>query len=222
MTRAFSAGWNLASLGTWTTVLAMVSSKPQGEPSGAAAEAYEADAELVSRARTGDRKALNAIYRTHRAAVGRHVLMLTHDASAVDDLVQDTFITAFDRLDQYTGSSRLSTWLHGIALNLARNHRAKGRRRRGLLERFWRRDEAESTEHPEGAAREKESLAVLYRALDELDAGKREAFILRVIEQVPLHEASEVLGAPIATVSYRARQAETAVRQYLKQHGVEA
>ena len=185
------------------------------------AEAYAADAELVGRARTGDRRALNEMYRAHRAAVGRHVLMLTNDPSVVDDLVQDTFMVAFDRLEQYTGTCRLSTWLHGIALNLVRNHRAKQRRRRGLLERFMPRRERESSEGPEGATRERQALRLLYDALEELDTDKREAFILRVIEQMSLHEAAEVLGAPIATVSYRTRQAEAVLKRRLAEQGVE-
>lgn len=185
------------------------------------AAAYAADAELVGRARTGDRRALNEIYKAHRAAVGRHVLMLTNDASSVDDLVQDTFLTAFDRLEQFTGTCRLGTWLHGIALNLSRNHRAKRRRRKGLLDRFWHREEKLSTEGPEEVSRESDALRLLYAALDELDADKREAFILRTIEQVSLHDASEITGAPIATISYRARQAEAFVRRRLADQGVE-
>jgi RNA polymerase sigma-70 factor (ECF subfamily) len=188
-----------------------------------ASEAHAADAELVARARTGDQRALNAIYRGHRRAVGRHLLMLTHDASAVDDLVQDTFVTAFSKLEQYTGNSRLGTWLHGIAVNIARNHRSKRTRRRGLFDRFVRPGVTQAASATADAGtREREALAALYRALDELTSDQREAFILRVIEDVPLQDAAEVLGAPIATISYRARQAQARVRQCLQDQGVTA
>ena len=178
------------------------------------------DAELAARARSGDRLALAEIYRRHRAAVGRHVLMHARDPAAVDDLVQDTFVTAFDQLERYTGRCRLSTWLHGIAINVARNHRRKQRRRRGLLQRVFAPRES-SPASAEEHTRERRAMDALYVALDALPSDQRDAFVVRVLEQVPLAEAAEVLGAPIATISYRARQAEQKVRTRLSQGGIE-
>lgn len=186
--------------------------------------ARAADAELVARARTGDRLALAEIYRTHRKAVGQHLCMLTQDRATVDDLVQDTFVLAFGQLERFTGRSQLSTWLHGICINIARNHRRKHSRRRGILERVFgaqtehepRREAADET------VREQAAMNALRDALDELPTAQREAFTLRVLEQLSLAEAAEVLQCPIATVSYRTRQAESRVRAYLDARGVTA
>ena len=174
------------------------------------------DVELAARARAGERGAMAEIYRRHRRAIGRSLLLLVHDAASVDDLVQDTFVTAFDRIDRYHGECRLSSWLHGIALNVARNHRARRRRRQGLLERFmkpWSRPVSPTPEHD---LQDREALAQLYTVLDELPDDQREAFILRVIDGVSLEEASRILGASVATISYRTRRAETIVRQRLE------
>lgn len=176
----------------------------------------QGDVELVTQARMGERGAMAEIYRQHRRGIGRSLLLLTHDPSAVDDLVQDTFLTAFDRLDRYSGECKLASWLHGIALNVARNHRARGRRRQGLLRRWFGGRSEASARTPERDLGERESLQQLYAVLDELPQPQREAFIVRIIDQIPLAEASEILGASVATISYRARKAEAIVRQKLE------
>jgi RNA polymerase sigma-70 factor (ECF subfamily) len=55
----------------------------------------------------------------------------------------------------------------------------------------------------------------LYDALERLPEEQREAFVLRVIEQVSLREAAEILAVPDSTVSYRAQRAETQLRKWL-------
>jgi RNA polymerase sigma-70 factor (ECF subfamily) len=183
-------------------------------PGGGPVPLPEDEVELATRARLGERLAMAEIYRRHRRAIGRSLLLLTRDAAAVDDLVQDTFITAFARLPKYRGDCRLGSWLHGIALNVARNHRARRRRRQGLIERFLRPVTGPSRS-PEHDMQEREALSRLYAVLDELPDEQREAFILRVIDGVSLEEASKILGASLATISYRARRAEAVVRQRL-------
>jgi RNA polymerase sigma-70 factor (ECF subfamily) len=176
----------------------------------------QGDVELVTRARMGERGAMAEIYRLHRRGIGRSLLLLTHDAAAVDDLVQDTFLTAFDRLHRFSGDCKLSTWLHGIALNVARNHRARRRRRQGLLRRWFGGRSEASSRTPERDLGERESLHRLWAVLDELPVAQREAFIVRIIDEVPLAEASRILGASVATISYRARKAEALVRQKME------
>ena len=193
-------------------------------PQSQAGGARGADLALAQRARAGDRRALGEIYESYRRGVGRHLLALVHDRAAIDDLVQETFVTAFAQLGRYDGTSRLSTWLHGIALNHGRNYLAKRRRRARLL---GAQGAAPGTAPgaaaaADQAAREAQALDLLYAALDRLPAPQREAFVLRIIEQRPLKEAAEILRAPVATVSYRARQAEARVRELLAEQGIES
>ena len=181
------------------------------------------DLALVERARAGDRRALRRIYETQRRGVGRHLLRLLGDPAVVDDLVQETFVTAFRQLDRYDGTARLSTWLSGIARNLARNHHAKVRRRRHLLEAHGPGPGAmpQAAPAPDATARQRQALDLLYAALDTLPAPQREAFVVRILERRPLEEAARILDAPVATVSYRARKAEARVRALLRERGIE-
>src|SRR5690606_21569694 len=139
--------------------------------------------------------------------VAAQIQRMTGDPASVDDLVQEVFIAAFAHLGSFRGDSQFQTWLYRIATNKVRNWWDSDQRRR--------RRELRSTEVPEpsfGTPDEdleaREHRERLYRALGSLSAKLREAFVARVIEGMSLQEASEALGVPVSTVSYRTRRAE--------------
>lgn len=170
---------------------------------------------MVARARAGEDAALREIYEQHAAAVTRRLAHVTGDPELARDLTQDAFVTAFDRLDRFRGDSSLGTWLHAIAFNHLRDRRKKARREQSLWERLRGRPTMQPVE-PDRDLQAREDLARLQAALARLDDAQREAFVLRVVEQLSLEEAAAILGARVATVSYRARRAEEKVRAYFE------
>jgi RNA polymerase sigma-70 factor (ECF subfamily) len=87
-------------------------------------------AELVERARKGSAAAFSQIVRLYQSRVRGFIGRFVRDASAVEDLAQDTFVRAYRALANYRGESSLAVWLLGIARNLALVHlRDEGRRR---------------------------------------------------------------------------------------------
>jgi RNA polymerase sigma-70 factor (ECF subfamily) len=163
--------------------------------------------ELLARARRHDPAALRELFERHKDRVAAQVQRMTGDPAAVDDLVQEVFIAAFAHLDSFRGDSQFRTWLYRIATNKVRNWWDSDQRRR--------RREHRSAELPElGPNTPDEDLEArehrdrLYRAMAKLSTKLREAFVARVIEGMSLQEASEALGIPISTVSYRTRRAE--------------
>ena len=159
--------------------------------------------------RDGD-EALRELYETHAAAVNQRLYWLTGNADLSRDLTQDTFLVALRRLETVQNPDAMSSWLHGIAYNLLRDHRKSQQRRRGLWKRWRNRDE--SSEAAEADAGEPQLLQTLARALQGLDADKRDAFVLRQVEGLSLEEAAALLEVSIKTVSYRALKAEEHVR----------
>ena len=96
-------------------------------------DAPEGDA-LIERARRGEVIAWNLLYRQHYASVLRHLCALVGRREVAEELAQDTFARAMVAIEGYSGQSAFGTWLHGVALNVARNHwrsneRAAGPRR---------------------------------------------------------------------------------------------
>jgi len=125
----------------------------------------------------------------------------------VDDLVQEVFIAAFSALPGFRRDSQIDTWLYRITVNKVRNWWDAKRRRRQREDRVASsprepiatpEDEADATQHRHR----------LYAALGELPDKYREAFTARAIDNLSLQEASERLGVPVSTVSYRTRKAE--------------
>jgi RNA polymerase sigma-70 factor (ECF subfamily) len=163
--------------------------------------------ELLARARRHDPAALRELFEQHKGRVAAQIQRMTGQPAAVDDLVQEVFIAAFQHLAGFRGDSQFRTWLYRIATNKVRNWWDSDQRRR--------RREHRSAELPEpGPALPDEDLETrehrerLYAALATLSDKLREAFVARVIEGMSLQEASVMLGVPISTVSYRTRRAE--------------
>lgn len=150
-------------------------------------------------------------YDAQAERLARRILALTGDRASVDDLVNETFVRAYESLGRFEGQSQLSTWLHGIAVNVARAHLAKRRRRRRLDDAF----EVEPRSSPSAETQLQEQRAVqsVYAAVTELPDELREAFVLCVLERRSLKEASQVLGVPVSTLHARRQRAEARVRE---------
>src|SRR5579864_7101264 len=80
---------------------------------------------LVQRARSGDRRAFERLYREHAGRVYGLCLRMTRDAQLAEDCTQDTFINAWRALSRFETRSSLSTWLHRIAVNVSLAKRRK-------------------------------------------------------------------------------------------------
>lgn len=172
------------------------------------ARVREADAiAVLVAAQRGDPAAQGALFTAHKDDVARQVLRMTGDASAVDDIVQEVFISAFSALPGFRRDARLDTWLYRITVNKVRNWWDAKRRRQRREDRVAT-SPSEPVATPEEEAGVAEHLRRLYVALGELPDKYREAFTARAIDNLSLQEASERLGVPISTVSYRTRKAE--------------
>jgi RNA polymerase sigma-70 factor, ECF subfamily len=165
------------------------------------------DEALLESARRGDHRAQTELFQAHKERVAQQVQWMTGDASAVDDLVQEVFVAAFAALPGFRGSARIATWLHSIAANKVRNW-WDAKRRREVREATAARQHKDEPTTPEESFESDEHLTRLYDALGRLPDKFREAFTARAIENMSLQEASQTLGVPISTVSYRTRRAE--------------
>lgn len=172
--------------------------------------------ELVHRTLNGDKNAFSSLYRTHRARIYAAVRGRARDPDDVEDLVQATFIRAYQGLAGYRGEAAFSTWLTQIALNLcvshARSEKALASRVDAVagpdpgLRELW---EPAPGEDPEDALHRKERRELILRHLRDLPAPYREALRLRYLEDRSYLEITKALGVPIGTVKswlHRARR----------------
>lgn len=180
------------------------------------------EAELIARLRKRDEAAFNALVRLHQHAVFRLLARMLGDEAEAEDVAQDVFVTVFKAIDGFRGESKLSTWIHRIATNHARNRmKYHGRRRRGTEREL---DDAtqETSAAPETGSRlarpdheveGRQAETHLQRALAELDEEQRTLVVLRDLEHLSYEEIIEITGLPSGTVKSRLHRARTSLHE---------
>ena len=166
------------------------------------------DAALVVAARAGERYAQEALFQRYvRMALGLALRILARDAE-VDDLVQDSFLYAFERLSTLENPQAFAAWLSSIVVRTA----SKRLRRRKLLMRLGIRndnpidpDQVVSRTAPPDLGAE---LCRVYDLLDRLPADERVALVLRRVEGLEIPQIAEQMGMSMSTVKRRLNSAE--------------
>jgi RNA polymerase sigma factor (sigma-70 family) len=143
-----------------------------------------------------------ALFDEHCGFVWRSLRHLGVDEPALDDAVQDVFITAYRRWASFERRSSARTWLFGIARRIAFRYRRSARTRSRW---FVAADAArEAAEHPVDRIHAAQALATM---IARLDRDKRAVFVLSEIEGMTAPEVSEALGIPLGTAYSRLRAA---------------
>ncbi|HEX4517052.1 MAG TPA: sigma-70 family RNA polymerase sigma factor [Polyangiaceae bacterium] len=168
------------------------------------------DAALVVSSRAGEDWAREALFRRHARAAGGLAFRLTGRDADVDDLVQESFMIAFERLDRLDNPQAFSAWLFGIVVRRAH----KVLRRRRLLTRLGFRGDALDLEWVTSSCAPPDvvtELREIYRRIESLPPKLRIPLVLRRVEGLPHADIAEMTGASIATVKRRIAQAEDAL-----------
>lgn len=181
---------------------------PKPPPQPTKSGAGPSDAALVLAARAGEEWAREALFRRHaRLALGLAYRVMPYDAD-IDDLVQDSFLYAFERLEKLSNPQAFQAWLCSIVVRTA----GKRLRRRRLQVRLGLRaakpidvDEVISRSAPPDIAAE---LRGVYGLLEALPAQQRIALVLRRVERLEIPEIAERMGLSVSTVKRRLHAAE--------------
>lgn len=173
------------------------------------------DADLVAAARRGDARAFDQIVLRHEAALGRFVTARLNSALDPADVVQETFVAAWQQLGTFRGKCRFKSWLFGIALNLSAN---AARRDRVIRERWVPLEGEGSVEPPpqeSGVLRDAVEFADLRDRLAEQPDPGRQVLELYYYGDLNLREISELLGVNLSTLKYWFYQAHQRLRAAL-------
>jgi RNA polymerase sigma-70 factor (ECF subfamily) len=157
--------------------------------------------------RAGDERAFRELYRRHTPRLYQVVLRLVSGAAEAEDVVQETWIRAAERLGDFRWESQFSTWLTGIGLNLCRDRIRRSNRRAQL-----RAGEVAVTAVQPRRADEHIDLE---RAIAALPAGYREVLILHDVEGLTHGEIGERLGIAEGTSKSQLFFARKAMRRLL-------
>lgn len=186
------------------------------------------EAGLIAQLRAGDESAYEHVVRTYGGrllAVTRRILGSDEDAR---DVVQDAFLNAFRSINRFEGNSKLSTWLHRIAVNAALM-KLRTRKRKpeqsieALLPAFLddghHEERFQSWDEPVDQVMERAEIRQLVRAqIDALPESYRTVLVLRDIEGLDTEETAKMLGLTVNATKIRLHRARQALRSLLAPH----
>ncbi|MCC6930265.1 MAG: RNA polymerase sigma factor [Gemmatimonadaceae bacterium] len=149
------------------------------------------DLSLASRAAGGDRRAFEQLYRSHVNRVFAVCARMVNDRALAEELTQDVFVRAWDKLALFRGDSAFGTWLHRLAVNVVLNARKAESRKRSRFE-----DEGDMIDDlPQGSQASVPGAAIdLEAAVTLLPPGARKVFVLHDVEGYKHEEIAGMLG----------------------------
>ena len=165
--------------------------------------ATDPDADLVGAAIAGDRSAFEALLRRHYDRVHGLAWQLTGSRSDADDVAQDVCCVLVEKIGQFRGDAKFSTWICGITVNACRDLKRRRRSLRGLADKLT--VLAGLASPPDG--RDAYDAVWLESRMARLKPAYREALVLVVGQQLTHAEAGHILGIAEATVSWRVHEA---------------
>jgi RNA polymerase sigma-70 factor (ECF subfamily) len=172
------------------------------------------DAADVALAASGDRIAFERLYRAHVNRVFSICTRMCGSRTRGEELTQDVFVRAWEKLPQFRGEAQFSTWIHRVAVNIAltdRKNEAKSRKR--MVE-----DESETGETPLQRA----SVSPGYgdrmditAAMKKLPRGARQIFVLHDVEGYKHEEIAEMCGITAGGSKAQLHRARLLLREAL-------
>ena len=184
-------------------------------PEGKSDDRRTREAELVRRAQGGDLVAFEQLYRDNAGRVFAVCLRVCADRALAEELVQDVFVRAWQKLGSFRGESALSTWLHPLAINVALSERRSRKRRES---RVTTTDDLTPFERPEAPERAVSPTAGvdLEKAISGLPPGARAVFVLHDVEGYKHEEIAELMGVASGTSKAQLHRARRLLREALQ------
>jgi RNA polymerase sigma-70 factor (ECF subfamily) len=184
------------------------------------------DVRLVNLAKAGDVHAFETLVKQYDRQVFRIAQHITQNREDAEDVVQDAFLKAYEKLNQFQGNSKFYTWLVRIAVNESLMRLRK--RRTGKMvsideditteEGSMPRELADWGPSPEQQYGQSELAEILKKTVNGLPPGFRVVFVLRDVEGLSTEETAEALGLSIPAVKSRLLRARLQLRERLNRY----
>lgn len=188
--------------------------------------AIHPDLALVEQVKAGDLSAFEQLMRKYDRQIFRIALHITQNREDAEDIVQDTFFKAFQKMEQFQGNSKFYTWLVRIAVNesLMRLRKRRSQKTVSMDEEIQTdegsipRDFADWMPNPEQNYNQAELADILRRTIQGLPPGFRTVFALRDIDGLSTEETAKALGLSVPAVKSRLLRARLQLRERLSRY----
>ena len=185
------------------------------------------ETELIKQAKAGDFSAFAELVNANKSKIYALALKMTANPDDAEDIVQETFLKAIDKIDQFREESSFGTWLYSIALNESRAHLGK-QKHADLkpIEEYLPTKSADDLHQgnnhqlfdwkdPHQELEEDELRKIIQEVIDELPLKYKEVFLLRYYEELSIKEIAKIINETIASTKSRVLRARLAIRDQL-------
>jgi RNA polymerase sigma-70 factor (ECF subfamily) len=172
-------------------------------------------ADLVTRVCQGDSDAFRLIFERYSRPIISFIYDMVGDRALAEELTQETFVRAFRAIHTMRAETKLSTWLFGIARNVARESlraRARANNHVDLADKSVM-DLSDNKPEPVDGLLSKELNALIRRSLAALDEDKRLVFTLKVLHQCSYEEIAMITGFSLAKLKSDLHRARAEMRK---------
>src|SRR4051794_39812319 len=170
----------------------------------------------VALAAAGDRHAFERLYRQHVNRVFSLCARMVDDRTRAEELTQDVFVRAWEKLHLFRGESAFGTWLHRLTVNLVLNARkSEGRQRTRFEEQDEESGGIDALPGVVGMPLAPGDLLDLERAIEKLPPGARRVFVLHDVEGYKHEEIAEMLGVTSGATKAQLHRARLLLREAL-------
>lgn len=183
--------------------------------------------ELLASALSGHTESFEALVNLYERRIYQIAYRIVENAQDAEDVLQETFLKAFENLERFRGESSFYTWTVQIAVNAALQ-RVNKRRRRPTVSLDNNEDDDENffppreivvwEENPEQLYAKKEAQVILDQAIAALPVIYRTVFLLKDVENLPMNEVARSLGISIPAAKSRLIRARLELRESLGRH----
>lgn len=181
------------------------------------------DNEVIHKVLNGNKELFEILLRRHNQTLFRAVRSYLKDEDSAMDTMQDTYLKAFEKLDQFQGKSSFATWLVRIGINESLLRLRKSKRNLTFLsditmeaKNLFKRSDNNNMS-PEKKIIQKETREMIEHAVDQLPEPYRIVYMLREIEDMDLEEIAECLGITYSNVKVRLYRAKSMLKKELNQ-----
>ncbi|MCA6078739.1 RNA polymerase sigma factor [Fulvivirga sedimenti] len=169
---------------------------------------------LIERTLKGDMQAFRWLITRNQHLVSRVVGRIIQNEDEMEEVCQDVFLKAYDKLATFRGVSKFSTWLVSIAYHMSLNHAKKKKRPQVSIDEVHSRG---ATERGADDVMELDDLkTTLENALRKLPEAQRNVITLFHLEEMTYEEVAEITGMPIGTVKNYLFRGRNQLKEILK------
>ena len=183
----------------------------------------EIDLGLVKRAKSGDYQAFDLLVLKYQSRLISTAFKFVKDVQIAEDIVQDSFIKAFNALESFREDSSFYTWIYRITVNTSKNFLVSKKRKNELLNSDLSEEasyeiEPVETYSPEDLLQATQLQKVITETFDQLGEDTRTALTLRELDGLSYEQIADVVNCPVGTLRSRIFRGREVIDEAISQY----